>query len=163
VKLKEKQMDVLAELIKNARRSDREIGRATRLSQPTVTRIRRNLEKMGLVKEYTVIPDFSKMGYELEAFTLMSFAESKPELFDQAREWIRKQPSVIYANNIVGPTMNSIMISLHKDYTSYTNLMTELKRDWQPNLTDVQSYIVVLERKDLAIREFSYKSLLRNK
>lgn len=157
------ELALISEMIKNSRRSDRELARAIGASQPTVTRTRRTLEKMGLVKEYTIIPDLKKMGYDLLAFTFMSFAESKPELFDEARGWIKKQPSVIYANNGVGQGMNSMMLSLHKNYTSYTNLMTELKRDWQPNLTNLQSFIVPLDREDLTIRDFSFRHLLTDK
>ncbi|MCJ7423289.1 Lrp/AsnC family transcriptional regulator [Candidatus Bathyarchaeota archaeon] len=96
MKLKENELKILFELIKGARRSDRELAKATRVSQPTVTRTRTKLEKMGLVKEYTIIPDLRKMGYELLVFTFMSFAEDRPELFAKAREWIKKRPSVIF-------------------------------------------------------------------
>src|SRR4030067_795269 len=77
--------------------------------------------KQDLKRQHTIIPDFRKMGYEFLAFTSMSFAESAPELFDKAREWIKKQPSVIFANNGVGPGMNSMILSLHKNYADYTN------------------------------------------
>jgi DNA-binding Lrp family transcriptional regulator len=163
MELKENEMKVLFELIKDARRSDREIAKAVRVSQPTITRTRIKLEKMGLVKEYTIIPDLRKMGYELLVFTFMSFAENRPELFDKARQWIKKQPSVIYANNGEGPKMNSMMLSLHKNYADYSKLVTELKQDWQPNLTGLQSFIIVLDRPDLTIRNFSFRHLLTNK
>ena len=162
MELKESELKILFELIKAARRSDRELAKAMGVSQPTVTRTKAKLEKMGLVKEYTIIPDLRKMGYEFLAFTSMSFAESAPELFDKAREWIKKQPSVIFANNGVGPGMNSIMLSLHKNYADYTNLIAELKRDWQPNLANLQSFIVVLDRSDLTIRDFSFRHLLKD-
>ena len=163
MELKENELKILFELIKNARRSDRELARAVRVSQPTVTRTRIKLEKMGLVKEYTVIPDLRKMGYELLVFTFMSFAEDKPELFDEAREWINKQPSVIFANNGEGQRMNSMMLSLHKNYTGYTHLVTDLQRDWQPNLVNLQSFIISLARSDQAIRDFSFRHLLTEK
>ncbi|MCJ7631252.1 Lrp/AsnC family transcriptional regulator [Candidatus Bathyarchaeota archaeon] len=163
VELKENELKTLFELIKGARRSDRELAKAIRVSQPTVTRTRAKLEKMGLVKEYTIIPDLRKMGYELLVFTFMSFAEDRPELFNKAREWIKKQPSVIFANNGEGPAMNSMMLSVHKNYTDYTHLITELKRDWTPNLTNLQSFIIGLDRSDLAIRDFSFRHLLTDK
>jgi DNA-binding Lrp family transcriptional regulator len=163
VELKETERKILFELVKGARRSDRELAKAIRVSQPTVTRARTKLEKAGFVKEYTIIPDLRRMGYELLVFTFMSFAEDKPELFDKAREWIKKQPSVIFANNGEGPGMNSMMLSLHKDYAGYTRLVTDLRRDWQPNLTNVQSFLISLGRSDLAIRDFSFRHLLTDK
>jgi DNA-binding Lrp family transcriptional regulator len=163
MELKEKELRILSELIRGARRSDRELAKATGVSQPTVTRTRTKLEKAGLVRDYTIIPDLRKMGYELLVFTFMSFAEDRPELFDKAREWVKKQPSVIFANNGEGPGMNSIMLSIHKNYSSYTCLVTELRRDWQPNLTNLESFIISLDRSDLVIRDFSFRHLLGDK
>jgi DNA-binding Lrp family transcriptional regulator len=48
--------------MKNSRKSDRQLARAIGTSQPTVTRIRSRLEKEGYIKEYTMIPDFGKLG-----------------------------------------------------------------------------------------------------
>ena len=163
MELKESELKILFELIRGARRSDRQLAKAIGVSQPTVTRTRTKLEKMGLVKEYTIIPDLRKMGYELLVFTFMSFSEDKPELFDKAREWIKKQSSVIFANNVEGPRMNSMMLSLHKNYADYSDLITELKRDWQPNLKNLQSFSIVLDRSDLTIRDFSFRHLLTDK
>lgn len=160
MELKENELKILFELIKGARRSDRELAKAIRISQPTVTRARTKLEKTGFVKEYTIIPDLKKIGYELLAFTFMFFSEGRPELFDKAREWIKKQPSVIFANNGEGPRLNSMMLSLHKNYADYSDLITELKRDWQPNLTNLQSFLIDLDRSDLTIRDFSFRHLI---
>ena len=163
MELKENETKVLFELIKGANRSDRELAKAVGVSQPTVSRTRAKLEKMGLVKEYTVIPDLKKLGYELLVLTLMSFSEDRPELFVKAREWIKKQPSVIFANNGLGEGMNSMMLSLHKSYAEYSTLVNDLKRDWEPNLTKTQSFIIALDKSDLAIRNLSFRHLLPNK
>lgn len=162
VKIKENDLKILFELIRGARRSDRDIAKVIGVSQPTVTRGRTNLEKEGLVKEYTTIPDLTKMGYELLVFTFLSFAEDRPDLFAKAREWTKKQPCVVFANNGEGCGMNSIMVSLHKNYTGYTNLITQLKRDWQPNLTSEQSFVISLNRPDLNVKHFSFRPLLEN-
>jgi DNA-binding Lrp family transcriptional regulator len=159
MELKENELKLLFELVKGARRSDRELARALRVSQPTVTRARTKLEKTGFAKEYTTIPDFSKIGYDLLAFTFMSFAEDKPELFNKAREWIMKQSCVIFANNGEGLGMNSVMVSLHKGYASYSRLLTQLRRDWQPNLTSEQSFVISLDRPELTIKHFSFRDL----
>jgi DNA-binding Lrp family transcriptional regulator len=161
--LKENELKILFELVKGARRSDRELAKAVGVSQPTVSRTIKKLEKTGFVKEYTTLPDLKRIGYELLAFTFMSFAEDKPDLFDKAREWIMKQPSVIFANNGEGLGMNSVMVSLHKGYASYSRLLTQLRRDWQPNLTSEQSFVISLDRPDLMIKHFSLRYLLADK
>jgi DNA-binding Lrp family transcriptional regulator len=49
MELKGNELKTLFELVKGARRSDRELARALRVSQPTVTRARTKLEKTGFV------------------------------------------------------------------------------------------------------------------
>jgi hypothetical protein len=93
----------------------------------------------------------------------MSFAEDKPQLLEKAKEWTGKQPCVIFPNNGEGWGMNSLMVSLHEDYTGYTNLITQLKRDWQPNLTAEHSFVISLNRTDLTIKPFSFRYLLTDK
>jgi DNA-binding Lrp family transcriptional regulator len=153
---------VLFALIKGARRSDRELARVLKISQPTITRKRAKLERNGYVKEYTVIPDLTKMGYDFIAVTFLSFAEDRPELFDKAREWVRNRPCIIYASNGEGMRMNSIMTSVHTNYASYSKLITELRRDWQPNLKDIQTFMISLARPDLLIKPLSFRYLEGN-
>ena len=160
MELRKNELKVLMELVRGARRSDREIAKAVGVSQPTVTRTRAKLEKEGWVKEYAVIPDLKKLGYELLVFTFMSFTEDRPELFEKARQWIKKQPCVIFANNGEGFGSNSVMISLHRNYASYSRLLTRLRRDWQPNLAGKQSFVISLDRSDLGIKQFSLRQML---
>ncbi len=65
--------------MKNSHRSDRELAKAMGISQPTITRIRRKLEKEGYIKEYTIIPDFNKLGYEILAFTFIKLGQGFSE------------------------------------------------------------------------------------
>jgi DNA-binding Lrp family transcriptional regulator len=155
-------LELLFALIKGARRSDRELARVLNTSQPTVTRKRTKLEKEGYVKEYTVIPNLAKMQYDFLAVTFLSFAEDRPDLFDKARKWVKDRPCIIYGTNGEGMGMNSIMISVHMNYASYSKLITELRRDWQPNLKDIQTFMVSLARPDLLIKPFSFRYLEDN-
>lgn len=157
---KEKEMlRLLFELIKGARKSDRELAKALKVSQPTVTRKRTILENEGFIKEYTVIPDLEKMGYEILAFTFLAFTEGKPELIEKAREWNKNQPNIVFAADGEGPLMNSILVSVHKDYGSFSKLISKLRQDWQPNLRNIQSFIVSMGRRELLIKPFSLKYL----
>lgn len=148
---------LLFELLKNSRRSDRELAKALGVSQPTVSRLFKKLEKEGSIKEYTIIPDLAKMGNDFIAVTFLSFAEDKPEQFDKAREWTRNQPSVLFAANGEGLGMNSIMVSMHSDYGGFSRLITRLRRDWQPNLRDTRTFIISLARPELLIKPFSLR------
>jgi DNA-binding Lrp family transcriptional regulator len=157
-KEKEK-MRLLYELIKGSRRSDRQLAKVLKISQPTITRKRTRLEAEGYIKEYTIVPDVSKMGYEMVAFTFLAFTEAKAELLEKAREWSKKQPNIVFASDGEGLGMNSIIVSVHKNYASFSKLITSLRQDWQPNLKDVQSFILSANRPDLMVKQFSFSYL----
>jgi len=63
--MKKKERQFLSELLKDSKRSDREIAKVLGVSQPTITRMRNRLVEEGLIKEFTIIPEFAKMGYEI--------------------------------------------------------------------------------------------------
>jgi len=156
----ETKIRLLFELIKNARRSDRDLAKVMKISQPTVTRKRTILEREGLIREYTVVPNLEKIGYQIMAFTFLSFEQPpKPELLERAREWTKKQTSIVFAADGTGISMNSVMVSVHKDYASYSKLLTKLREDWQPNLKDAQSFIICVNRPELLIKQFSFRYL----
>jgi len=156
---REEKFRLLFELIKGAKRSDRDLAKIMRISQPTLTRKRRILEKEAFIKEYTVIPDLEKMGYQIIALTFLSFTQAKPELIKEAREWTKKQPSIIFASDGEGLGMNSVMVSVHKNYASFSKLITQLRQDWQPNLKDIQSFMTSINRTELLVKPFSFRYL----
>ncbi|NIO38282.1 winged helix-turn-helix transcriptional regulator, partial [Candidatus Bathyarchaeota archaeon] len=51
---KELPHQLLRELLKNSKRSDRELAKILGVSQPTVTRTRNRLEKNGMIQDYTI-------------------------------------------------------------------------------------------------------------
>lgn len=53
--MKDIELRLISELVKNSRRSDRELAKALGISQPTVSRIRVRLEKQGLI-DYSAVP-----------------------------------------------------------------------------------------------------------
>jgi len=68
VMLKEENLlALLKELLRNSKRVDKELTKAIGLSQPTVTRLRKNLGKY--IKSYTILPYLSRIGYEILAIT----------------------------------------------------------------------------------------------
>jgi len=153
VSLKDIELRILAELMKNSRRSDREIARAIGSSQPTITRTRRKLEKEGYINEFTVIPNFNKIGYHLFALTFFTW---KPGIsakeMEEARNWAMKQapsvpPNVVLIERGIGLGYDSFMASFHKDYTSYTNLMSEVKKTPYLKSSKIESFLVNLDDK----------------
>ena len=60
---------LLAELLKNSRRSDRQLARVLDSSQPTITRTRQKIEREGIVRSYTFIPDWRKLHGMVKGWT----------------------------------------------------------------------------------------------
>ncbi|MGF3521476.1 MAG: winged helix-turn-helix transcriptional regulator [Candidatus Bathyarchaeia archaeon] len=156
---------MLAELLRNSRRSDRELAKAIGASQPTATRIRSKLEKEGYVKEYTAIPHFSKIGYTILAVTFMKLDPKLTlEEFEKFRENHQPQISkrnygVILAKRGMGIGFDAVIISLHESYTAYDEFRHYLQRNMSQYMSNMDVFLCNLEEKSNL--EFTF-SLLAN-
>ena len=141
---KELPRQLLRELLKNSKRSDRELAKVLGVSQPTITRTRRKLEQNGMIQDYTVIPNFRKMGFEILALTFVKMRPEilTPEAMEEARKYAAKQPNAIFASSGEGLGMTGVIISFHKNYTEYHRKVNQLRVDWKEFTEDIQSFIV---------------------
>jgi|YelNatPaOPRAMG01_1025707.scaffolds.fasta_scaffold10674_4 DNA-binding Lrp family transcriptional regulator len=143
----EKLLALLKELLRNSKRSDRELAKAVGLSQPTVTRLRKQFGKY--VKSYTIVPYFSRVGYEILAITFAKATTYNKKKVDEkltlVKEWLRKHPNVVFASDGEGLGKDAVMISLHRDYSKYANFMREFIVEFADFVSDVQSFIVSLK------------------
>jgi len=143
----EKLLSLLRALLKNSKRSDRDLAKAIKASQPTVTRNRKILGKY--IRSYTIVPEFAKVGYEIVAFT---FAKARTyhkkeieQKLDVAKKWVMDHPNVIFASDGEGLGKDTVMISLHKNYSTYADFMREFSVDFADFVSDSQSFIVSLK------------------
>jgi len=154
---KQNMIKLLYEMMKNSKRSDREIAKIIGVSQPTITRMRQRLEKTGYIRDYTVIPDLEKLGYEIAAFTVVTLANSNVKS-ENMKKWIESNSKVVFlaaGDGLNGK--NSIMVSIHKDFTDYSKFMSEFRSKWSENIRDIDSFLVPL-RGDIP-KHFSFKYL----
>lgn len=127
---KELMIKTLFELIKNSKRSDREIARSLGLWQSTITRYRKTLEKEGTVREYTVIPNLEKMGYAILAFQFVTKKRNKEIShriwnkiwMKKMRELLNDFPEVVFSIRVTGG-WNALITSLHKNYSDFSEYM----------------------------------------
>ena len=105
-KMKEVDFKILAGLMKNSKISDRKLADGIGVSQPTVTRRRARLEKE-LSLDYTVIPNFVKLGFEIFVISFYSwkakahtreFNEDKEKLMDKLSAFLSKHKNIILIN-----------------------------------------------------------------
>jgi len=154
--MKKRMLKLLFELMKNSKRSDREIAKIIGVSQPTITRMRQRLEKKAIV-EYTVIPDWKELGFEIMAFTFLK-ASKQQGLVEKAREWAAKNPSVVFASGGEGMGMDGAMISFHRSFSDFSDFIMNLKMELSENLHDIQSFLMTTDGERL-IKSFSLKYL----
>lgn len=154
--------DIFIELIKNAKKSDRDIAKKLKISQPTVTRIRRKLEIQDYIKEYTIIPNFPKMGFEIAAFIFFYVDRFKKKgskrVKSKAHNWILKHPNVIFAADGDGfQGENCMMATLHKNFTGYTKFINDFKSIFGWNIKNLEAFLVPL--KSETPKFISFKSV----
>jgi DNA-binding Lrp family transcriptional regulator len=115
---------LLEELLKNSKRSDRELAKSLGKSQATITRMRNKLAKDGMIEKFTVIPNLVEMGFEIMAITCFK-AKLLPEIIEKEVKWAWTKPNVIFSAKTEGMGKNAMMISIHKNYTNYANFLTD--------------------------------------
>jgi DNA-binding Lrp family transcriptional regulator len=141
---------LLRELLKNSKRSDRELAKVLRVSQPTITRHRRKLEEQGLIQDYTIIPDFRQMGFEILALTFVKMRPDllTPEIMEEVKKYGEKWPNVILVSSGEGLGMTGVIVSFHKNYTEYHQRLNLLRVDWKEFSEDIRSFIVSLGEEE---------------
>ena len=153
---KEIEKRMLSELIKNSRRSDRELAKAIGASQPTATRIRTKLEREGFVKEYTTIPNLNKMGYSIMALTFVKLDVKhslSPQDIAQFRRihyeaMAKSQSAVLFIKRGMGLGYDAVIISLHQDYTCCDKFRTFLRQNMIERVTAFDTFLVNLEEEE---------------
>jgi DNA-binding Lrp family transcriptional regulator len=152
--LKPLDYELLFELMKNSRRSDRTLAKVLKSSQPTITRRRAKLEKE-LIEGYTAIPRWKKLGYEIFAATLVKSktALATKEKYETVRkkgiEWLMNQPNVIMAGGCRGAGVNAFMISVHKNYSDYDEFMYKYRLELGDTAEDVKTVLINLAGREL--------------
>jgi DNA-binding Lrp family transcriptional regulator len=149
-------LSLLLELLKDSKRSDRELAKVLGVSQPTVSRMRSRLVKEGIIRDFTVIPDFVRMGYEIMAINCFKSKSSK-EITEKAKKWMMSKPNIIFAAAAQGMGKNGIMISLHRDYTDFSNFLVEVMAEDETVMKDYDTMLISL--KGRIVKPLSLKYL----
>jgi len=102
---------LLTELLKNSKRSYRELARAINVSAATVISHVQRLESAGVIKNYTVTIDFERLGYDLTVITEIIVSRGK---LLETQEEIGKLPYVCGVYDVTGE-IDSIVIAKFKN------------------------------------------------
>ena len=157
-------LQLMSELIKNCRRSDRDLAKAIGTSQPTITRRRTKLEKERLIESYTAIPNFATLGFEIMAFSFYSWrhkttgarALKDADVFmERFHAFLAGHKNIIFTSNGHGFEMDTMMMSVHKSYADYVKLMKAVNNEYGNYLLKTNSFIVSLQ--DVVGRIMSFR------
>jgi DNA-binding Lrp family transcriptional regulator len=102
---------LLTELLKDSKRSYRELARAINVSAATVITHVQRLESAGVIQNYTVTIDFERLGYELTVITEIIVSRGK---LLETQEEIGKLPYVCGVYDVTGE-IDSIVIAKFKN------------------------------------------------
>ena len=142
--MKTQLMKLLMELLKASKRSDNEIAKIMGVSQPTISRMRQRLTDEGIIQEYTVIPDFVKIGFQIMA---ISSFKLKVEDMEGLTKLMMARPNVIFSSIGEGMGKNGIIISFHKSYPDFSKFISNLRAEGKDIIDDLDSMLVSLENQ----------------
>lgn len=115
---------ILGELLLNSKRSYRELAKAIGMSAATVINRVQRLESAGVIKEYTVMLDFERLGFELTVVTEMTVNRGK--LLETQQE-IAKLPYVCAVYDVTGE-IDSIVIAKFRNRRELSEFPKDLLR-----------------------------------
>lgn len=166
-RVKEFEVRLIAELMRNSRASDRELAKTLKVSQPTVSRTRERLERDGIIREYTMIPDFKRLGYQIMAVTFLGKQETmkKEEREELRRAAVELEKRTPYASLIVvngeGLRKGRMLLNFYKDYTSYTRGMDVVRNLPHVEADEAETFLINLE-DETNFRVLSMKEVARH-
>jgi DNA-binding Lrp family transcriptional regulator len=155
--LKETEIKLICELIRNSRKSDRELAKAIGVSQPTVSRIRTRLERERVI-EYTGTANLRKLGFEILAIT---FGNKKREEHPsgkvaKGKGITAKSPNMIFVSTGMGLSSDIVAVSVHKTYSDYAEYMQEIRTEWAESTALTGSFLIALN-SDNVLRPLSMR------
>jgi len=149
--LKDVQLKLIAELLRNSRRSDRELAKAIGVSQPTVSRTLAKLEKAGFIRSHTIIPDFSKIGFNLLGITFVKLKSTYPaEEIEKIRKAVKERVeqskfNIVMLERGIGLGFDACIISIYKDYSEYSQHQDAIRTFPFIDISKIESFIINLK------------------
>ena len=153
---------LLLEYLKDSNRSDKQVAKVLGISQSTVSMMKNRLLEKGLVRHFSAIPDFAKMGYEIMAFSFVKFnMEQVTEIEEKTKEWSQSHPEIIFSSRAEGMGIDAVTVSLHKNYAEYTKFLLENKNKWRKFMAEV--HYILVDLGGAVAKPLSFKYLAEKK
>ena len=122
VKLSKKERKVLSSIVKNPDSTTKNIGDIVSLSRHTVSRMRSDFYKKGLLRKI-VLPNLNKLGFEILAFYHLKFNPSNPPT-EKDLEFLDSSSTIFFACK----KFEAVIISAYPTYQLYKeDKMTKIR------------------------------------
>jgi DNA-binding Lrp family transcriptional regulator len=145
-------LEILRALSKNSKLSIREISKIVKKSPSLIhSRIRR-LEKSGFIRNYTILVDYQKLGYDVYALTLLQVDGAH---IVEVEEALSKEPNIKAVYDITGE-YDVAFISAFKSVSELDNFIKKLLKN--PYIKRSVTSIILRVVKDTPHIEAAYAS-----
>ena len=142
----QKDRKILNCLIDDARQSYREVAKKTGLSIVTVMKRVRALQKDGIIKQFTAMVDYEKLGFDLHAVIEL---EANKGMIPDLERFIAAQPNI----------SRMFMVTGHVDAIAFGHFRNrrELERfimtaNQHPSVTNTVTRVVLSLTKDIRVK-----------
>lgn len=93
---------IINSLIRDSRKSSREIAKELGVSHQTILSRTKALEKKEIVQGYTAMVSLKKIGYPVKMLYLVECGQLSPEDMEKVEEYISKEPCFLHAGTMSG-------------------------------------------------------------
>jgi len=161
--MRKREKEVLIELLKNCKISDRQLAQKLNTSQSTITRTRKRLEKK-IIKKYTGLPNFSELNINIASVNFGKCDRSKKDILECLENLSDKNPRIIFTGEGEGMGKTCMVVSLHTDFTDYTKFKLEF-RSWCKGVKDASESFLISTKNSLQTFDLSktVESMLKEK
>lgn len=128
-KLTENDRLVLKQILNVNKIPDSDIAKNMNLSPQAIFKIREKLERYGIIKGYTPIIDFKKIGINIMTLMIVRLSPNMWNYFsdDQISDKISKAPYIIEAYRVADENASHILLLAFRDITQKENYISELQ------------------------------------
>jgi DNA-binding Lrp family transcriptional regulator len=133
---------VLEEYLKDSRQSFREIARNIGVSSGTVASRVKDLEEKGIIRKYTTLLDYEKLGYELTAVTEIIVSEG---MMIEVGEEISKIIQTVGVYNVTGDSDILVIgkFRSRQDLSDFTKTILKM-----PHVVRTKTHVVLNTLKE---------------
>ncbi|MBU0666037.1 MAG: Lrp/AsnC family transcriptional regulator [Nanoarchaeota archaeon] len=152
--------EFLKEITVNSKQSDRELSKKLNATQPTISRLRKKLEKEGVIEGYTIIPNLAKLDIEFVIFITLKWKDyTNVKELEEFNKFLKYDKRVLFSAPGEGfEDKTKIIMTFHKNYKSYELFLREMRAKWAEMLESMDSFLV---SSDNIITNFDFNIINR--